>query len=218
MKKLTVAIDGTAGSGKSTLGKALAEELGYFFLDTGLLYRAISRHALTRDIDIEDESAICMFAENLEVTIQQLQPTFKFALNQSTVNDLYKVQIDKIVPIVASYEVIRLKVREIQRQVAKEGNVILAGRDIGTVVLPDADLKFYIDVSLEERARRRFNAQNVANRSLEAIKEDIQLRDYQDKNRHVSPLKIASDAIVINTDGLDVEEAVAELKKYVSNI
>lgn len=218
MKKLTVAIDGTAGSGKSTLGKVLAEELGYFFLDTGLLYRAISRHALTREIDIEDESAICIFAKNLEVSIQQLQPTFKFALNQTTVTDLYNVQIDKIVPIVASYEVIRLKVREIQRQVAKEGNVILAGRDIGTVVLPDADLKFYIEVSLEERARRRFNAQNVANRSLEAIKEDIKLRDYQDKSRHVSPLKVASDAIVINTDGLDVEEAVAELKKYVSNI
>lgn len=211
----TIAIDGTAGSGKSTLGKRVAQKLGYFFLDTGLLYRAISRHALTIEVEIDDESAIQTYAENLEVTVQQLRPIFTFELNQTQVTDLYTVQIDKVVPIIAAYKAIRLKVREIQRTIAKEGGVILAGRDIGTVVLPDADLKFYIDVSLEERAKRRFNAQNTAKRSLDQIREDIKKRDYQDKNRHISPLKVAPDAIVICTDGLQVDETVAEIVSHI---
>ena len=211
----TIAIDGTAGSGKSTLGKALAQKLGYFFLDTGLLYRAISRQSLNSKIDIHDEVAINDYAENLELTVQELHPKFRFELNGVRVTDLYAVEIDRIVPIVASYEMIRLKVRDIQRKIANEGNIILAGRDIGSVVLPDAEFKFYIEVSLDERANRRFYAQNEAQRTLLDIRDDLIERDKKDKNRHISPLKIASDAIVIHTDGLSIEDAVSKIISHI---
>ncbi|GAB5492370.1 MAG: (d)CMP kinase [Phototrophicaceae bacterium] len=215
MSNHTIAIDGTAGSGKSTLGKALAQKLGYFFLDTGILYRAISRQALNSKIYIHDESAIKQYAENLELTVQDLHPKFRFELNGMRVTDLYAVEIDKIVPIVAAHESVRLKVRESQRQIANAGNIILAGRDITTVVLPNADFKFYIQVSLDERANRRFSAQNKAHRSLAEIKEDLIERDKKDKNRHISPLKIAPDAIVICTDGLSIDDAIAEIMSHI---
>lgn len=215
MSNHTIAIDGTAGSGKSTLGKALAQKLGYFFLDTGILYRAISRQALNSKIDIHDESAINDYAENLELTVQELHPKFRFELNGMRVTDLYAVEIDKIVPIVAAHESVRLKVRESQRQIANTGNIILAGRDITTVVLPNADFKFYIQVSLDERANRRFSAQNKAHRSLAEIKEDLIERDKKDKNRHISPLKIAPDAIVICTDGLSIDDAITEIMSHI---
>lgn len=215
MSNHTIAIDGTAGSGKSTLGKALAQKLGYFFLDTGILYRAISRQALNSKIDIHDKSAIKQYAENLELTVQELHPKFRFELNGMRVTDLYAVEIDKIVPIVATHESVRLKVRESQRQIANTGNIILAGRDITTVVLPNADFKFYIQVSLDERANRRFSAQNKAHRSLAEIKEDLIERDKKDKNRHISPLKIAPDAIVICTDGLSIDDAITEIMSHI---
>lgn len=216
MSNHKIAIDGTAGSGKSTLGKALAQKIDYFFLDTGLLYRAISRQALNNKINSHDELAINHYAENLKLTVQALYPKFMFELNQKNVTDLYAIEIDKVVPIVASYESVRLKVREIQRKIANEGDIILVGRDIGSVVLPNADFKFYIEVSLDERAKRRFSAQNKVHRSLEEIKDDLIKRDNQDKNRHISPLKVASDAIVICTDGLSIEEAIVALMSHIS--
>ena len=204
----TIALDGPAGCGKSTLGRNLSKRLGFFFLDTGLLYRAIARHAMNVGVKIHDEDIVKDYAQNLTVDVKQLRPKFKFQLNECAVTDLYCLQIDKVVPTIAAYPEIRAKVREIQRHIAAQGDIILAGRDIGTVVLPDADLKIYLDVSLDERAKRRFLAQNRDERTLEQVREDLLLRDALDSTREVSPMKVAEDAIVICSDGMQPEEVV----------
>jgi len=211
----TIAIDGPAGCGKSTLGKKLAERLDFFFLDTGLLYRAIARHAMNTGVKFNDEDHIIGYAAHIHVEIKQIRPKFKFELNAATVTDLYNKQIDMVVPTIAAYPEIREKVREIQRRIAGEGKIILAGRDIGTVVLPDADLKIYLDVSLDIRAERRFHAQIKDNRTLEEVKEDLLLRDLKDTTRDVSPMKMADDAIVICTDEMQPDEVVEAVLKHI---
>ncbi len=214
----TIALDGPAGCGKSTLGKNLSKRLDFFFLDTGLLYRAIARHAMNVGIKIYDADHINDYAGNLTVEVQQLRPKFKFELNESAVTDLYCLQIDKVVPTVAAYPEIRAKVRDIQRDIASKGEVILAGRDISTVVLPDADLKIYLDVSLDIRAERRFKAQNRDERTLEQVREDLLLRDALDSSREISPMKVAEDAIVICTDDMLPEEAVDAVLTHIEQL
>jgi CMP/dCMP kinase len=204
-----IAIDGPAGCGKSSLGQRLAEEMNYFFLDTGILYRAITRHVMNVGAKPHDPESVREYAENLSLEIEQMRTTFQFTLNGKKVTKLNTLQIDKLVPTVAAYPFVREKVREMQRTIATQGQVIVAGRDIGTVVLPDADLKIYLDVSLEERAARRHAKQNEGNRSLEAVQEDMRLRDIADATREISPMQVAADAIVIRTDGMMLEEVVA---------
>lgn len=210
----TIALDGPAGSGKSTLGQQLAADLGYVFLDTGTLYRAITRHVLNETINPEDAEAMTDYAAKLQLTILQMQPEFKFEINATQVTKLNTPEIDKTVPIVAAYDFIREQVRIMQRKIATEGKLILAGRDIGTVVLPDADLKIYLDVSLEERAKRRHAKQNDAKRTLEDVREDMRLRDIADATREASPMRIAAGAVIIKTDGLTLEQVVAQVKQH----
>lgn len=210
----TIAIDGSAGCGKSTLGKNLSKRLGFFFLDTGLLYRAIARHAMNTGVTIYDADVVADYARNLNLTIQQHRPKFKFMLNETSVSDLYCLQIDKVVPTIAAYPSVREKVREIQQVIASEGDVIIAGRDIGTVVLPDADLKIYLDVSLDVRAERRFKAQNSDERTLGQVREDLLLRDALDSTREISPMTVAEDAIVICTDEMQVEDVIETVMQH----
>lgn len=204
-----IAIDGPAGCGKSSLGNRLAEAMDYFFLDTGILYRAITRHVMNVGAKPYEPESVREYAQNLSLEIERLQPTFHFTLNGKKVTKLNTLQIDKLVPIIAAYPFVREKVREMQRTIAAQGQVIVAGRDIGTVVLPDADLKIYLDVSLEERAARRHAKQNEGNRSLEAVQEDMRLRDLADATRETSPMRSAEDAVIIRTDGMALEEIVA---------
>lgn len=210
----TIAIDGPAACGKSTLGKHLAEKLGYFFLDTGILYRAIARHTLNEQINVSDAAAVEAYAKRLTIDILQLHPHFDFRLNGSQVSDLYSTVVDEIVPMIAGYRSIREKVRVIQRQIAANGRVILAGRDIGSVVLPDADLKIYLNPSLEERVARRFANQNRNHNSLEAIRQALLTRDLADTARGESPLYAAENAVIIVTDGMAVEDVAALVLAY----
>jgi CMP/dCMP kinase len=205
----TIALDGPAGSGKSTVGKRLADQLGYFFLDTGILYRAITRHALNENIAIHDADAVESYARSLSIEVHQLQPSFNFQINGQTLDNLNTPEIDRAVPIIAAYHLVREKVRFMQRQIAARGSIILAGRDIGVVVLPHADLKIYLDVSLEERAARRYANQNEPEISLEDVKQALLLRDQLDMTRAESPLQIAEDAVVVTTDGMTIDEVVA---------
>lgn len=211
----TIAIDGPAGCGKSTLGKKLAEQLNFFFLDTGLLYRALARHAMNTGVKFSDPDHILAYAAHSHVEIKQLRPKFKFELNGATVTDLYNKQIDTVVPTIAAYPEIREKIREIQRQIAGQGELILAGRDIGTVVLPDADLKIYLDVSLDIRAERRYKAQIKDERTLEEVREDLLMRDLKDTTRDISPMKMAQDAIVICSDNLQADEVVEMVMNHI---
>jgi cytidylate kinase len=150
-----IAIDGPAGSGKSTLGRRLAEHLGYVFLDAGMVYRAITWAAIRSKVDIKDEKAVSRFAEKMHIWAKPYPPTVRFQINGSSARNLNTPQIDALVPVLAAYSAVRERVRLLQGQIAGHYKVVFAGRDIGTVVLPDADLKFFLDISLEERARRR---------------------------------------------------------------
>ena len=209
-----IAIDGPAGSGKSTLGHRLAEVMGYSFLDTGMLYRAITRHMMNVGVKPHEPEMVKAYAERLTLSLIRLHPRLQFEVNGRKVRKLNTRQIDKVVPIIAAYSFIRERVRETQRMLAQQGNFILAGRDIGTVVLPDAELKIYLDVSLEERAVRRHAKQNEGELSLDAVCQDLLLRDLADATREASPMAVAEDAIIINTDGLEVDEVVAIVLRY----
>lgn len=209
-----ITIDGPAGCGKSTLGYALAEELDYFFLDTGILYRAITRHVMDVGAKPHEPESVQAYAETLTLTVKKLRPRFQFEINGKKVRNLNSLQIDKLVPTIAAYLFVREKVREMQRKIAAYGNGIIAGRDIGTVVLPDADLKIYLDVSLEERAVRRHAKQNTEERSLDEVREDMRLRDIADTTRETSPMGAAPDAVIIKTDGLQVDEVVATVLQH----
>lgn len=214
----TIALDGPAGCGKSTLGNRLARELGYFFLDSGVLYRAITRHAMNVGVKIYQPDSVAAYAETLTIEVEQLQPTFRFQINGAKVRKLNTLQMDKVVPTIAAYRCIRECVRRVQRQIATQGDVILAGRDIGTVVLPHADLKIYLDVSLEERASRRFANQNTEGRTLDEVKQDLLLRDLADATRHESPMQVADDAIILTTDGMTVDEVLAQVRDYIERV
>jgi cytidylate kinase len=205
----TIAIDGPAGCGKSTLGHRLAEAMGYSFLDTGMLYRAITRHLMNMGVKLHEPEEVKGYAKTLNLSLTRVQPRLQFEVNGRKIRKLNTRQIDKVVPVIAAYPFVREKVRETQRALAAQGNFILAGRDIGTVVLPDAELKIYLDVSLEERALRRHAQQNADGLALDAIRQDLLLRDLADSTRETSPMTVADDAVIINTDGLEVDAVVA---------
>src|SRR5689334_18907825 len=204
----TIAIDGPAGSGKSTVGLMLAEKLDYLFVDTGLLYRAITAQTLTQEIEVDDVESIAILARELKVDVTNPQTGPKELLihGWSIGTHLYTEAISKMVPTIAAYGAVRSEVRRIQAEIARYGQVILAGRDIGTVVLPNADLKIFLEASLEVRAARRSAAQNIS--SQEHVMKALRIRDTQDITRAESPLRPADDAIIINTNDMNVEAVV----------
>jgi CMP/dCMP kinase len=209
----TIAIDGPAGSGKSTIGQALAVRLHYAMVDTGLIYRLVARGVLDNAVDPDDMEAV------LKVAVDVLQGVGVSRTGTGGVIGvagrplpelrLHAEDISRIVPLVARFERVREVVRQIQRRVISEGPTILAGRDIGTVVAPEAELKLYLDVSLQERAARRLWAQSVAELSTQAeVERLLAERDRMDRERETSPMRIAADAVVIRTDKMSVDETV----------
>jgi cytidylate kinase len=206
-----IAIDGPAASGKSTLARMLAENLGYLFFDTGVMYRAITWVALQKGILMDDESTIEALAERAEIDVQ---PPSK---NDGRLYDVWiddrditwqirQTEVDANVSIVSAYPGVRKALTSQQRRIGQRGRVVMVGRDIGTVVLPEADLKIYLDASVEERARRR--TQEIIERGGSAdygtILGAMRARDRIDTTRSVAPLKPAEDAVIINTDGLSL--------------
>lgn len=222
-KLSVIAIDGPAASGKSTIGRLLADELGYLYLDTGCMYRAVTLAALQRHIDVTDETAVTALSRSLKIDIQ---PTanegdgrhYTTLLNGQDVTwELRSPEVDTNVSLVSSYRGVREEMVARQREFGARGQVVMIGRDIGTVVMPDAPLKLYISASAEERARRRWldrQEQGHAN-SYEAIVDDIKRRDKFDSNRQHSPLQPAQDAIIIDTTEFTPENIVREILKIV---
>ena len=214
-----IAIDGPAASGKSTVGWILAKSLGYLLIDTGCMYRAVTLAALKRQVSFEDESAISRVAK--EIKIEILPPGSADDGRMYTVNvdgvdvtwELRSPDVDTNVSLVSSYKEVRSEMVRQQRLFAEIGRVVMVGRDIGTVVTPDAPLKLFITASAEERARRRWEdrqAQGHAN-SFEIILEDVLRRDKIDSSRQISPLRPADDAIVIDTTSRTPEEIVQHI-------
>jgi cytidylate kinase len=213
-----IAIDGPAGSGKSTIGKKLADRLGFVFFDTGVLYRAIACAALQRRLDPADETAITALAETANIAVQP--PSAADGRDNDLIVDgtdltwaIRTPAVDACVSVVAAYAGVRRALVEQQRRIGRRGRVVMVGRDIGTVILPEADVKIYLDASPGERARRR-HAERLS-RGEDAVYEDVLAsvvaRDQLDSNRSVAPLRPADDAILIDSDGLTVEGVLARI-------
>jgi cytidylate kinase len=208
-----IAIDGPAASGKSTIGLRLAKALGYFFFDTGVMYRAITWLALQRRIDVRDEAAVTALAEKTQIDVAPASKSDGRACDvlvdgQDITWETRRRKVDANVSIVAAYRGVRSALSQQQRRIGQRGHVVMVGRDIGTVVLPEADLKIYLDASAEERAKRRYD--EIAARSGKADYEDILEkvieRDRIDSTRDVAPLRAAEDAVVIDSDKLTADQ------------
>ena len=208
-----IAIDGPAASGKSTIGKRLADELDYLFFDTGVMYRAITWLALQRGLDMSDEAAITALAESVPIDVQPPSQADGRACDvivegQDITWQTRRPEVDANVSVVSAYAGVRRALSAQQRRIGQRGRVVMVGRDIGTVVLPEADLKIYLDASAEERARRRFD--EIIARGEKADYDEILAkvikRDRIDSTRDVAPLRAADDAVIVDSDNLNADE------------
>ncbi len=223
-KPNTIAVDGPAASGKSTLARRLADRLGYLFFDTGVMYRAVTWVALQRAIPLTDEAAVTALAEQVHIDVRppsQADGRLYDVLvdGQDVTWEIRTPQVDANVSVVAAYPGVRRALTGQQRRIGLRGRVVMVGRDIGTVVLPEADLKVYLDASVEERARRRYleRIQRGEQADFAAILEAMRRRDAMDSQRAVAPLRPAEDAIIVNSDGLSAEEVLERVWQLVAN-
>ncbi len=218
-----IAIDGPAASGKSTVGAELANRLGYLCLDTGIMYRAVTWQALAEGLDPEDETAITRLAETIEIDVQPGSVSdgraFDVLINhQDHTWDIRSPEVNQQVSLVSSYPGVRHAMTIQQRKIAGRGRIVMLGRDIGTVVLPDADLKIYLDASLKVRAKRRFEEEKARGSCVtyQEVVSSLKRRDKIDSSRKFAPLKIAADAVVINTDNMSAAQVVEYIKALCS--
>lgn len=214
MKKFAVAVDGPAGSGKSTVAKEIAKALGILYIDTGAMYRTVGMVCLKKGIDPTDESAVVASLDSLDMKIFPEAGGQRILLDGEDITSRIRTEeIGKAASCVAAYQKVREKLVEIQQGLAKEQSVIMDGRDIGTKVLPDAEVKIYLDASVEERAKRRVGELEAQGKpaDLETIREEIAQRDYQDMHRENSPLCRADDAVNVDTTGLDIPAVTEKL-------
>ena len=210
-KNISVAIDGPSAAGKSTIAKMVAKKENFIYIDTGAMYRCVAYYCLTQKIDLNDEKAVEQAIEHIQI---RLTSDNKVYLNDEDVsNQIRQDQVSLGASCVSKYQAVRSFLVDEQRKMAKAGNVILDGRDIGTVVLPNANLKIYQIASVETRAKRRYleNLERGLDADLETIKKEIEERDYQDTHREISPLKKAEDAIELDTSSLTLEEVVEQV-------
>jgi len=213
-----IAIDGPAASGKSTIGLRLANALDYIFFDTGVMYRAVTWLALERGIDIHDESAVTALAEETQIDVAPASKSDGRSCDvlvdgRDISWETRSRKIDENVSIVAAYAGVRKALSQQQRRIGQRGKIVMVGRDIGTVVLPDADLKIYLDATAEERARRRYDEIIARNgkADYDAILRRVVERDRIDSTRAVAPLKAAEDAVVLDSDKFTADEVFEQI-------
>jgi cytidylate kinase len=213
-----IAIDGPAASGKSTLGRILADRLGYLFFDTGVMYRAITWLALNHDMNLRDEENITRLAEEAQIDIRPPSINDGRALDiliggRDITWEARASDVDANVSVVSAYAGVRRALSAKQRRIGLRGSVVMVGRDIGTVVLPEADLKVYLDASTEERAKRRYNEiiQRGEGADYEEILKKVIERDRIDSTRAVAPLRPAEDSVILDSDHMTVDEVVAHV-------
>lgn len=211
MRKIIIAIDGPAGSGKSTTARLVAQKLGYIYIDTGAMYRALTLKVIESGIDPNDESSIIKIAENTKIELTYENGNFKIILDGKDVSEKIRTpEVTSLVSIVSAHPKLRDIMVKKQRELGKNGGVVMDGRDIGTVVFPEADLKIFMTADVRERAKRRqkeLEAQGF-NVEIEKLIKEIEERDRFDSTREVGPLKKADDAIEIDTTNLTIDEQV----------
>ena len=211
-KKIAIAIDGPAGAGKSTIAKAISKQLGIVYLDTGAMYRTVALKALREGVDSKDENALDEIVRNIDIKIEYKDGSQHVLLEGEDVSGLIRThEISMGASNVATIVAVRLKMVELQQKIASETNVVMDGRDIGTYVLPNADLKIFLTASADERAKRRFlEMQEKGDNSatLEEIKADIIRRDENDSKRAFAPLKKADDAVEVDSTLYSIEEVL----------
>ena len=208
---MNIAIDGPAGAGKSTIAKRLAKKLGFIYVDTGAMYRAIAYYFLQHNIDAKDENAIAAACPDVDVTITYENGEQQVLLNGENVNGVIRnEEVGNMASSTSVYPVVRKKLVELQRQLAKSADVIMDGRDIGTCVLPDAQVKIYLTASSATRAKRRYDelTEKGVSCDLAEIEKDIIDRDYRDMHRETSPLRQAEDAVLVDSSEMNIDEVV----------
>ncbi len=222
---MTIAVDGPAAAGKSTVGQYLAERLDYLYFDTGAMYRAVAWAVLERDVPVEDEGAVTALTERLEIEVTDASETDgrQYSVLVDGVDVTWAIRtpaVDANVSRVSAYGGVRRALVAKQRRVAAERPVVMVGRDIGTVVLPRADLKLYLDASVEERARRRWAEMKKRGKDADyqAVLRSMRRRDRIDSTRDISPLRPAADAVRIDTTDLEVTEVVNKAEQLVREL
>ena len=208
---MNIAIDGPAGAGKSTIAKRLAKKLGFIYVDTGAMYRAMAYYFLQHNIDAIDENAIAAACPDVDVTITYENGEQQVLLNGENVNGVIRnEEVGNMASSTSVYPVVRKKLVELQRQLAKSADVIMDGRDIGTCVLPDAQVKIYLTASSATRAKRRYDelTEKGVSCDLAEIEKDIIDRDYRDMHRETSPLRQAEDAVLVDSWEMNIDEVV----------
>lgn len=218
-KKIMIAIDGPASAGKSTVAKILAKDLGYVYCDTGAMYRALTYQALQFKIDPTDEQALVSLLKKMELSFEPSEKKQKVFVNHIEVTEaIRQPDVTNLVSVVAAHSEVRKELVKRQKKIADQGKIVMDGRDIGTAVLPHAEVKIFLVASVDERADRRYkeNLSNGVNTPLDTLKQEIAKRDYKDSHRTVSPLKQAEDAILVDTTGLGIEQVVQKIKDIIA--
>ena len=212
---MIIAFDGPAGSGKSTIAKIISEKLGITYLDTGAMYRAVTLYFLENNVDFNDENQVKINLEKIELEFIN----DKLYLNNKDVSvQIREKNVNDNVSFVSAMRIVREKMVDLQRKMSGKKSVVLDGRDIGTVVFPNADYKFYITASVDVRARRRYEEElrkGISNLSLNEVKKSMENRDYIDSNREVTPLRKADDAIEIDTSDMSIDEVLEKILSYI---
>lgn len=221
-KSFTITLDGPAASGKSTMGVRLAKTLNFIYLDTGVMYRAVTLAALNKDVDVNDEEAVTKVAETMDLEIRSA------SVEDGRSNDIilegedvtWSIRLPDVeahVSQVSAYKGVRNAMTKKQREIGAKGGVVMVGRDIGTVVLPDAEIKLYLDASVEERARRRHKEliERGKDSDYDFVVEDLKRRDKIDSSREIAPLKPAEDAVIIDSDHMTIDQVFDFMMKII---
>ncbi|PKO07015.1 MAG: cytidylate kinase [Chloroflexi bacterium HGW-Chloroflexi-3] len=220
-KSFTITLDGPAASGKSTLGERLAEALDFMYLDTGVMYRAVTLAVLKKNVDVNDEGLVTKVAEEMDLdihpaTIDDGRSNDVILDHEDVTWEIRLPDVEAHVSQVSAYKGVRVAMTIKQREIGNKGGIVMVGRDIGTVVLPEADIKLYLDASVEERARRRYLEliKREKQATYESVLDDLMRRDKIDSSRAIAPLRPAEDAIMIDSDQLNAEEVF----QYIFNL
>ena len=219
-KKISIAIDGPAGAGKSTIAKRLAKELGYMYVDTGAIYRTVAYFFDLWGVSPKDIDGITRYIDELNVNIEYDEDGVQHMIMNGidVTEDIRTPEISQKASLVSAHAIVRDMLLDMQRDVAKQHNVIMDGRDIGTVVLPKATVKIFLTASAEVRAKRRCDEMNAKGMkaNYNQVLKDIQQRDYQDTHREVAPLKLARDSIKVDTSDMDIDQVVSAIKDIIA--